>query len=54
MAHLTHTIENDLAIIVLDNPPENRLSAQMFSELSSALSVISSSEARALLLRAEG
>ena len=54
MAHLTHTIENGLAVIVLDNPPENRLSSQMFSELSSALSVIGSSEARALLMRAEG
>ena len=50
MAHLTHTIENGLAVIVLDNPPENGLSSQMFSELSSALSVIGSSEALALCL----
>jgi enoyl-CoA hydratase/carnithine racemase len=54
MAHLTHTIENSLAVVVLDNPPQNRLSPQMLDELSAALAAIGNSDARALLLRAGG
>jgi len=37
MAYLTHTIENSLAVVVLDNPPRNRLSPQVLDELSTAL-----------------
>jgi enoyl-CoA hydratase/carnithine racemase len=54
MAHLTYTIENDVAVVVLNNPPQNRLSPQMLDELSGALAAIGDSNARALLLRAEG
>jgi enoyl-CoA hydratase/carnithine racemase len=54
MAHLTHTIENSIAVITLDNAPQNRLSPQMLDELGEALTAIGNSDARALLLRAEG
>jgi enoyl-CoA hydratase/carnithine racemase len=54
MAHLTHTIENSIAVIILDNAPQNRLSPQMLDELGDALTAIGNSDARALLLRAEG
>src|SRR5258708_6569551 len=54
MAHLTHSIEDAVATIVLTNPPQNRLSPQMLDELDAALNDIESSQARALLLRAEG
>src|SRR5258708_508563 len=54
MAHLTHSIEDAVATIVLNNPPQNRLSSQMLDELDAALNDIESSQARALLLRAEG
>src|SRR5260370_15023254 len=54
MAHLTHTIENRIAVITLDNAPQNRLSPQMLDELGEALTAIGNSDARALLLRAEG
>jgi enoyl-CoA hydratase/carnithine racemase len=54
MAHLTHTIENSVAFLVLDNPPQNRLSPQMLDELRDALAAIGNSDARALLLGAEG
>src|SRR5260221_13506256 len=54
MANLTHTIENSIAVIILDNAPQNRLSPQMLDELGDALTAIGNSDARALLLRAEG
>src|SRR5258706_13579858 len=54
MAHLTHSIEDAVATIVLTNPPQNRLSSQMLDELAAARNDIESSQARALLLRAEG
>lgn len=54
MPHLTHSIEDRIAVIALDNPPQNRLSPQMLDELGAALTAIGESDARALLLRAEG
>jgi enoyl-CoA hydratase/carnithine racemase len=54
MAHLRYAIENDLATVILNNPPQNRLSAEMLDELAHGLDVISQSAARALLLRADG
>jgi enoyl-CoA hydratase/carnithine racemase len=54
MTHLTQTIENGVAILALNNPPQNRLSPQMLDEFRDALEAIGNSDARALLLRAEG
>lgn len=54
MAHLTHTIEDSIATIILNNPPQNRLSPQMIDELETALTAIGDSSARTLLVRAEG
>src|SRR5262249_16406023 len=54
MAHLRYAIENDLATVILNNPPQNRLSAEMLDELAHGLDGISQSTARALLLRADG
>src|SRR5258708_16010155 len=54
MAHLTQPIENRIAVIVLDNAHQNRLSPKMLDELGDALTAIGNSGARALLLRAEG
>ena len=54
MTHLSCTIEDDLAILCLDNPPQNRLGPKMVEELRQALHTIETSEARAVLLRANG
>ena len=54
MSHLSYSIDDCLATIVLTNPPQNRLSPQMIDEFDAAITAISESEARALLLRAEG
>jgi enoyl-CoA hydratase/carnithine racemase len=54
MPHLTWTIDDGLATLILDNPPQNRLSMQMMDELEAALQAIAFSNARAVLLRAEG
>jgi hypothetical protein len=45
MAHLTCTIADGLATIVLDNPPQNRLTVQLCDELDRAVQEISASEA---------
>ncbi|MBV7507894.1 enoyl-CoA hydratase-related protein [Neobacillus pocheonensis] len=54
MAHLTYKIENQIAVITLNNPPQNRLSPRMIEEFDEALDTIGNSDARALLIRAEG
>jgi hypothetical protein len=54
MTHLTCTVEDDLATIVLHNAPQNRIGLQMVAELDDALRVVETSGARAVLLRAEG
>lgn len=54
MTHLTHSINDGIAVITLNNPPQNRLSPQMLDELDMALTRIGASGARALLLHAEG
>jgi enoyl-CoA hydratase/carnithine racemase len=54
MPHLTWTIDDGLATLILDNPPQNRLSLQLMDDLESALHTIAASDARAVLLRAEG
>ncbi|MGU3432543.1 enoyl-CoA hydratase/isomerase family protein [Actinomycetes bacterium M1A6_2h] len=54
MTHLSCTIENDLAIVSLHNPPQNRIGVEMNEQLRQALHTIEISEARAVLLRADG
>lgn len=54
MSHLTHTIENGIATIVLDRSPQNRIDDQMVDELATAVSAIERSDARVVLVRAEG
>jgi enoyl-CoA hydratase/carnithine racemase len=54
VTHLSCTIEGNLAILCLDNPPQNRLGVQMNDELRQALHTIETSDARAVLLRANG
>jgi enoyl-CoA hydratase/carnithine racemase len=52
MPHLRCEIEQNLATIVLNNPPQKRLAPQMVDELGEILAVVGASEARALLFQA--
>ena len=54
MPHLTHTIESSIATIILDRSPQNRIDDQMVDELATAISAIERSDARVVLVRAEG
>jgi enoyl-CoA hydratase/carnithine racemase len=54
MPHLTVTLDEHLATLVLDRPPQNRIDDQMIDELAAAVSAIERGGARAVLLRAEG
>src|SRR5258708_7076010 len=54
MPHLTYSIDDGLATLVLTNPPQNRIDPQMATELADALDAIAHSSARAVLARAEG
>jgi enoyl-CoA hydratase/carnithine racemase len=54
MSHLTSSIEDRVATVVLNNPPHNRITGQMSEELAGAVHEIGRSDARVVLLRAEG
>jgi enoyl-CoA hydratase/carnithine racemase len=54
MSHLTYTVEDRVATLVLNNPPQNRLDEQLADELAEALNAVGRSDARAVLLRADG
>ena len=54
MSVLTHSIDGDVATIVIDNPPQNRFAPEFTQELSQAVDAITRSRARAVVLRAEG
>jgi enoyl-CoA hydratase/carnithine racemase len=54
MSHLTCTVEHRVATLVLNNPPQNRIDEQMADELAAALDAVGRSDARAVLLRADG
>jgi enoyl-CoA hydratase/carnithine racemase len=54
MPHLTHSIEDRVATLTLNNPPQNRIDEQMANELAEALDAIGRSDARAVLLRSDG
>lgn len=53
MSHLTYSID-EIATIVLDRPPQNRIDDQMVNELAEAVAAIERSGARAVLVRNEG
>src|SRR5271169_3761414 len=46
--------EGSLAVIVLENPPQNRINEALGDELSAAIDTIEAGEFRAVLLRASG
>jgi enoyl-CoA hydratase/carnithine racemase len=54
MSYLTYTVEDRVATVVLNNPPQNRLDEQLANELAEALNAVGRSDARAVLLRADG
>jgi enoyl-CoA hydratase/carnithine racemase len=54
MPHLTVTFDENIATIVLDRPPQNRIDDQMIEELAAAIVTIERSQARAVLVRSEG
>lgn len=54
MAHLTLDIEDQLATLAIDRPPQNRIDDRMVDELAAAITAIERSGARAVLLRSEG
>lgn len=54
MQHLTLRIDEQVATLVLNNPPQNRIGDQMVAELASAIDAIEGSDARAVVLRSEG
>ncbi|MFJ9543818.1 enoyl-CoA hydratase/isomerase family protein [Streptomyces sp. NPDC101225] len=54
MSHIHVVIDDRVAEIVLDNPPQNRIGDQLSDDLLTAVEQAESSGARAILLRAEG
>jgi len=54
MTHVTCTVADGIATVVLDNPPQNRIGVEAVAALSAALDEIETEEVRAVLLRAEG
>ncbi|MCK1446704.1 enoyl-CoA hydratase/isomerase family protein [Bradyrhizobium sp. 48] len=54
MTHIRLTLVDELATLILAHPPQNRIGSQMVDELAAALDEIERSEARAVLVCAEG
>jgi enoyl-CoA hydratase/carnithine racemase len=54
MPHLTYSIDDGVATLMLDNPPQNRIDVQMAADLADALDEVGRSDARAVLLRSSG
>lgn len=54
MSHVTLTVENQVAVLTLEHAPQNRIGDRMVEELAESLEAIERSEARAVVLRAEG
>jgi enoyl-CoA hydratase/carnithine racemase len=50
------SLERDgaLAVITLDNPPQNRINERMAAELAEAIEAVEASDSRAVVLRAKG
>lgn len=54
MSHLEYGIEDGLATLVLNNPPQNRIGPRLVKELAEAIEALGKDGARAVLLRAAG
>ncbi|WP_338773532.1 enoyl-CoA hydratase/isomerase family protein [Nocardia vulneris] len=54
MSTVSLSIEAEVATITLDNPPQNRLSAEFIDDLGAAVAAVEASAARAVVLRAAG
>jgi enoyl-CoA hydratase/carnithine racemase len=54
MPHLTHSIEDRVATLTLNHPPQNRVDEQMADDLAEAVEAVGRSDARVVLLRADG
>jgi len=54
MPHLTYAIDDSVATLVLNHPPQNRIDKQMSDELAAAVAAISRSDAAAALIRSDG
>lgn len=54
MSHIRLTIVDELATLIIANPPQNRIDVQMVDELAATLDEIARGRARALLMHAEG
>jgi enoyl-CoA hydratase/carnithine racemase len=54
MPHLTHSIDDGVATLTMNNPPQNRIDEQMADDLAEAVDAIGRSDARAVVLRADG
>ena len=54
MAQVMLEADEALAVITLNNPPQNRIGDQMAEELASVVEAVEAGESRAVLLRAEG
>jgi enoyl-CoA hydratase/carnithine racemase len=54
MSHLNLTIQDQVATLVIDRPPQNRIDDRMVDELAAAITAVETSGARAVLLRSEG
>ncbi|MGX1772694.1 enoyl-CoA hydratase/isomerase family protein [Nocardia brasiliensis] len=54
MSTVSYSVEDDVATITLNNPPQNRLSPDLVEDLAAAVTAVEASSARAVLLRADG
>lgn len=54
MHHLTWSVDNAVAELVLSNPPQNRIDEQAIEDLTEAVDAIEGSTVRAVVLRADG
>jgi enoyl-CoA hydratase/carnithine racemase len=54
MSHVTHRVENQIAVLTFQNPPQNRIGDQMVAELAEALDAIERTDARVLVVQSEG
>jgi len=54
MSHVIHHFEDQVAVLTIEHPPQNRIGALMVAELAESLDMIERAGARAVVLRAEG
>jgi enoyl-CoA hydratase/carnithine racemase len=54
MSHLTYSIEDHVATLTLNNPPQNRIDEHMADELAEAVDAVGRSDARVVVLHADG